>query len=231
MNRILALLGVTLTVMYLCFLWFLIGGRVGGLATLELNAVGDFFAGVFGPVAILWLVLGFFQQGYELRQNNQALALQAAELKNSVEQQKDLVEVTRAQLQMEFDAIRASSERRANEIRPFFVAEGGGGSHSGTDHELSFSIRNLGHKVTRVEFKFSEEFKALERKLYVLDSGEAAEFSIAFSGSGEGIASWAKIVYIDADYNTHAAVFEFSVEPVSYARPHPRLKVMLKGDG
>lgn len=171
MNRFLALLGITLTVLYLCFLWILIGGRLGGLATLELNAVGDFFAGVFGPLAILWLVLGFFQQGYELRQNNEALALQASEIKNSVEQQKDLVEVTRSQLQMEFDAARDSRERRANEIRPLFVAEGGVSAHSGNEHELRFSIRNLGFKITRVEFKFSDEFKSLERKLHVLDSG------------------------------------------------------------
>ena len=31
------------------------------------NELGDFLAGTFAPVAFLWLVLGFFQQGAELR--------------------------------------------------------------------------------------------------------------------------------------------------------------------
>lgn len=61
------------------------------LLQLELNELGDFLAGAFGPLAILWLVLGYFQQGEELRQNTEALHMQAQELKSSVEQQKQLV--------------------------------------------------------------------------------------------------------------------------------------------
>jgi len=56
-----------------------------------------FLAGVFGPLAFLWLVLGFFQQGAELRHSADALWLQGQELQNSVEQQRNLVEVTREQ--------------------------------------------------------------------------------------------------------------------------------------
>ena len=62
------------------------------------NEWGDFLAGSFGPVAFLWLVLGFIQQGHELKQNGEALRLQADELKNSVEQHKDLVAATREQV-------------------------------------------------------------------------------------------------------------------------------------
>lgn len=65
---------------------------------MGLNEVGDFLAGAFGPVAILWLVLGFFQQGVELRQGTEALKLQAAELKNSVVQQCELVAAQKASL-------------------------------------------------------------------------------------------------------------------------------------
>ena len=227
MNRILATLGIVLSAIYLFLLWGVIEGRVASLNTMDLNSVGDFLAGAFGPIAIFWLVLGFFQQGYELRQNNKALALQALELKNSVDQQKDLVEVTRAQVQMELDSVRASRERRANEIRPFFVAEDAGGAHTGDRHELAFSISNLGYKITRVEFKFSDEFKSLDRKIHVFDTGASTEFLVEFSGSGEGIASWAKIIYLDADYNDHAAVVQFSVDPISYLRALPKLSLKI----
>lgn len=57
------------------------------------NQFGDFFAGIFAPLAFLWLVLAtMFQrrelelQRKELAQNREALMLQARELKASVEQ-------------------------------------------------------------------------------------------------------------------------------------------------
>jgi len=61
------------------------------------NEWGDFFAGASAPLAFLWLVIGYFQQGEELNQNTKALehqekALQQQvdELKQSVEQQGNL---------------------------------------------------------------------------------------------------------------------------------------------
>jgi Fe2+ transport system protein B len=57
---------------------------------MPLNNLGDFLAGVFGPLAIFWLILGFLQQGKELQQNTEALEMQADELKKSVNQEKNL---------------------------------------------------------------------------------------------------------------------------------------------
>lgn len=34
------------------------------------NAWGDFFSGFFAPLAFLWLVLGYLQQGEELRNSS-----------------------------------------------------------------------------------------------------------------------------------------------------------------
>ena len=87
MGRLLAVTGIVLTALYAWFAWWLIGDRIQTLQTMDLNEVGDFLAGAFGPLAILWLVLGFFQQGIELRQGTEALNLQTSELTNSVTQQ------------------------------------------------------------------------------------------------------------------------------------------------
>lgn len=76
------------TLIYLVGISALTWGRIGTLGDMPLNEVGDFLAGAFGPVAFLWLVLGFLQQGYELR-------MQATELKNSVEQHKEMVKTTK----------------------------------------------------------------------------------------------------------------------------------------
>lgn len=71
------------------------------LHPLELNEVGDFLAGAFGPLALFWVVLGFFQQGEELQNSVDALNLQAKEMRASVEQQKAMLEVTRAGIEQE----------------------------------------------------------------------------------------------------------------------------------
>lgn len=99
MGKALALIGIVLTLLYGVFSWWLIGDRVQTLQSMSLNEVGDFLAGAFGPVAILWLVLGFFQQGIELRQGTAALNLQGEELKNSVAQQIEMVAMQKASLE------------------------------------------------------------------------------------------------------------------------------------
>ena len=61
--------------------------------SLKLNEKGDFLAGVFSPLAFLWLVYGYLQQGRELKQNTESLRIQAIELRNSVEEQKKLIKI------------------------------------------------------------------------------------------------------------------------------------------
>ncbi|WP_223532126.1 hypothetical protein [Pseudomonas sp. BF-R-30] len=89
---------VHFTALYIGGAILIMGARFDELITLELNAIGDLSAGVFGPVAFLWLVLGYIQQGRELKISSDALQMQAAELKESVEQQKALVEAQQENL-------------------------------------------------------------------------------------------------------------------------------------
>lgn len=53
------------------------------LDTLGLNEIGDALAGAFAPLGFFWLVAGFYQQGTGLKQNSEALKLQAKELQES----------------------------------------------------------------------------------------------------------------------------------------------------
>ncbi|WP_342236814.1 hypothetical protein [Inquilinus sp. OTU3971] len=53
----------------------------------HLNDIGDFLAGMFAPLAFIWLVVGYFLQGAELALNTRALALQVQEMQESVRQQ------------------------------------------------------------------------------------------------------------------------------------------------
>ena len=99
MSRILSTIGILATLAYVALLAWAFGGRLEELRSLEPNHLGDFLAGAFGPLAILWLILGFFQQGVELRENSRALDLQAEELKNATREQRELLQILRGQLE------------------------------------------------------------------------------------------------------------------------------------
>ncbi|PYC33891.1 hypothetical protein [Pseudomonas protegens] len=91
--------GGVVTVAYLFGVAVLVYVKRASLPGLELNAIGDFLAGVFGPIAFLWLVLGYMQQGRELKLSSNALREQASELRVSVAQQAELLKATNKSLE------------------------------------------------------------------------------------------------------------------------------------
>jgi hypothetical protein len=88
------------------------------------NEWGDWAAGMFAPVAFFWLVLGYFQQGDELR-------LQAIELHESVRQQGVMASAAVA-AHRPWLAITSAEPRDVK-----FSA-------NGARIELTFSVRNAG---------------------------------------------------------------------------------------
>ncbi|WP_407545409.1 hypothetical protein [Acinetobacter baumannii] len=87
---------------------------------LTSNELGDFLAGVFAPLAFLFLYLGYKQQGRELQQNTHALNLQAQELQNSVEQQRLLAEATIDDLNITKEQIQTQRRKELIEAQPFW---------------------------------------------------------------------------------------------------------------
>lgn len=84
--------GLIATVLYVTLLLLIIFFGPIKNEPLDLNELGDFLAGVFAPLAFLWLVLGFIQQGTELRQNSVALKLQVKELAQTAKHAGAMVE-------------------------------------------------------------------------------------------------------------------------------------------
>jgi len=159
MNKHLAKIGIAITVLYTGLLLLLVHDRLTSLQTMFLNEVGDFLAGAFGPLAIFWLIIGFFQQGVELRQNTSALELQAEELKNSVEQQRELVEVSKSQFLAELEALNYERELQRKAQQPQFVSQSIGARHSGGQHIYTMNIKNVGNTATDVHISFSQKMK------------------------------------------------------------------------
>lgn len=145
-----------LTAVYIGGAIMVMATRFDELITLELNAIGDFSAGVFGPVAFLWLVLGYIQQGRELKISSTALQMQTAELKASVEQQTALAMAQRESL-------------RQNEFtfEPILELKYLGGQFIEGDYYDELLLVNHGSYCDNVVVKLNEG--AREKSSYTLD--------------------------------------------------------------
>ena len=62
-----AIWGVIFTVVWIGYVIFEAATDPGGYQKLTLNELGDFLAGAGGPIVLLWIVIGYFQQSAALR--------------------------------------------------------------------------------------------------------------------------------------------------------------------
>ncbi|KQM48372.1 hypothetical protein ASE69_13680 [Sphingomonas sp. Leaf208] len=136
-----------------------------------------FLSGVFAPLAFLWLVLGFIQQGTELRHSSEALRLQGEELRNSVEQQRHLVEVSREQLAWEQRARELAEADTATSAQPRFIISNLEHSTSAGARSYRFGLTNAGRTCSQFRLSFAGQhppqslplFASNQQQEFVLD--------------------------------------------------------------
>ena len=90
-------IAIALTLILIGGCAYLLTLRSEEVSELKLNEIGDFVAGIGSLIALLWLVIGYFQQGQELRQNTEALNAQQEELRRQAEETARLVQFSRDQ--------------------------------------------------------------------------------------------------------------------------------------
>lgn len=172
--------GVTVTVLWLLFTAFIVN-NAKSLPT-ELNEWGDFCAGFFSPLAFLWLVLGYLQQGEELQHSTRALLLQAEELKNSVEQQSQLVAVSKEQVQHEREALAREAERNREAGLPLLMPQSGTITRSGGMTRYSCSLVNLRGTASAITLNCHPQIvqpSRIYRELLIKD--QVVAFEVVFS--------------------------------------------------
>jgi len=125
--------------------------------TMDLNELGDFFAGATAPLALIWLVIGYFQHGEELRLNTRALEAQQEELRRQVEETAFLAKSSERQAAAtELLATLNKTDQEKLELRekveaqPVFWA--GGGSVSGG--VIHTNVHNRGGEVQDLELRY-----------------------------------------------------------------------------
>jgi hypothetical protein len=146
-------IGLVLSILWLCVIASLLAWKHTSLATLSLNEWGDFFAGVMAPLALFWLVLGYLQQGEELRLNTEALHAQQEELRRQVAETAVLAANSERQaIAAEQLAVATLTEaqrsalKEATDAMPIFRPEGGNGHGAQT----MIRIRNAGATISKV---------------------------------------------------------------------------------
>lgn len=186
MNKKSLIFGIAVTLVWLTIIVLI--SIFGDLTyPLSLNELGDFLAGIFAPVAFFWLILGYIQQGKQLDQNTQALEqqeqalqLQIKEMRETVQQQGELVLLQKQQ-----------NEDSNNSVAPFFNfsdlkihcfgVEYINGIAQELDYELTFKLSNIGKAVRDATFlnKNNEDLLNLMR---IVD--ENLDISISLSRLG-----------------------------------------------
>lgn len=109
--------GIGITFAYLIGMAFYAWFKWEELIGLSPNEFGDFLAGAFAPLAFAWLILGFFQQGYELRQNSTALRLQVEELRSAASHAGAMVDLQRKDIDMRINDSQIAQQELEAERR------------------------------------------------------------------------------------------------------------------
>lgn len=110
-GRWLYIAGGALTLIYLAALAWYSVGRWAEIRVMQPNNLGDFLSGSFSPLAFAWLVLGFIQQGIELRQNSTALLLQAEELRTAAMHAGAMVELQRKDFELRIQELEEARKK------------------------------------------------------------------------------------------------------------------------
>lgn len=133
---------------------------------LQLNTLGDFLAGIFSPLAFLWLVLGFYQQKREL-------SLQIAEMAQATKQFEEQTITAQQTLLYEREKQELERRDRAERIQPefqFFY------THENCPNGLiQLVMRNYGHSVPTMSidriFHHGEDPNPLYQEFFELGGG------------------------------------------------------------
>lgn len=164
----------TSTIIYLFLLLYIVFD-LAEFSSLKLNEKGDVLAGVFAPLAFLWLIYGYYQQGQELKQNTDALKLQADELANNVEQQRNIYNTARKELDLTVKQMNLNNKQLLIQAQPYFHIN---------NLYVFLTEENDAQKSCKIEIKFKlNNSRSLCRGLFFMLSLDAAEPDYMLEGS------------------------------------------------
>lgn len=147
---------------------------------LASNELGDFLAGVFAPLAFLFLYLGYKQQGDQLKQ-------QGIELANSVAEQKNLIRIHKEeQRDKHFQVLPCFKILKQNVKRythPYMLDDDEGNIIDAGEEEIleiSFELMNYGEVARNVLIKSIQNQQFYRNEEYKLDHEKCLKILLKF---------------------------------------------------
>lgn len=198
--------GAILTAAYLSLIGWWLSVNWAAFLSLKLNELGDFLAGTFGPVAFLWLVLGFIQQGRQLN-------LQAEELQNSVVQQTNIARATHAQVEAQIAAMDAERARYEEQFLARLIFRPKHSVTSGNTKTKYFDIQNLGGDAVNLTVGMDPPSLGGDiRRLGVLHRSSSVEFSFQYELDSEDVSALIVLSYETINGAPQAVLFDYELK-------------------
>ncbi len=124
---------------------------------MALNEWGDFFAGMVAPLAFFWLIIGYWQQGEEVRANTDTLRQQQQALQRQVEEtakvasnSAEQVRVATERLELERQQVERQRRKDKARIQPVFTYVSGRGGSSAANYQVDY--KNNGGLAKAITF-------------------------------------------------------------------------------
>jgi hypothetical protein len=149
-NKPLLLFASIISAFYIFLVFFLFTHNCPGYPKyalpVEANELGDLLAGVFSPLAFLWLIVGYFLQASELSLTRKELNRQTIAL-------NDQVQATSRAVELEAEYQRERKKNKDKMAAP--ILEYNGLSKGTQSRNPQLSIKNRGGSITSVNVKVS----------------------------------------------------------------------------
>lgn len=174
--KFLTIVGLVLSTIWLLVMFVLINWKFESVGAMDLNEIGDFLAGVTAPLALLWLVIGYFQQGKEISQNTKALKLQVeetAQLARNAERQAAATEQMAILNKTQYE----TEEAREHALSQPLLISSGGTTSQGSASKTH--LQNKGGPVTNIEIKSDAPYSINFSPVQALDEDQKATLTIA----------------------------------------------------
>lgn len=157
------------------------------IRSLKPNEWGDVLAGVTAPLAFIWLVIGYFQQGEELKKNTEALRLQEAALNKQTEElqqgilhQQEMIKLYQKELSITLEeaATRREDRKRKQQPNLIFTTKAAQGGYD-IGFKQTVSIKNTGSTISHVHFDTDHSHISLDKHfIHIWYSNDEIEINI-----------------------------------------------------
>ena len=179
------------------------------MLAMKPDEFATFLSGVFAPLAFLWLVLGFRQQGDELQNSARALWLQGEELRNSVEQQRQLVEVSREQLNSELEDRLRSDTEADRAAQPQLLMPRPSGTFMGLERHFDVYVSSGGPTCSNVRMQIDG---ALAAQATILQEGNHLLARLKYAQPEDVLPITVIVDYIDRRGNARQQAFHVPID-------------------